>query len=38
MPGGAKSDIAFGFWVGVGLLILMIVLAVVQVLLGKIKA
>lgn len=38
MPGGAKSDIAFGFWVGVGLLILMVVLAVVQVLLGKIKA
>lgn len=36
MPGAASSDIKLGFWIGVGLLLLGVVLAVVQLLLGKV--
>lgn len=35
MPGNAMSDIKLGFWVGVGLLVLGLFLAVVQMILGK---
>lgn len=37
MPNGAKADIKLGFWVGVGLLLLGVLLAVVQMILGKVK-
>lgn len=37
MPNGAKQDIKLGFWIGVGLLLLGVLLAVVQIILGKIK-
>ena len=36
MPNGAKADIKLGFWIGVGLLLLGLLLAVVQLILGKI--
>lgn len=36
MPGAAKADIKLGFWIGVGLLLLGLVLAIFQVVLGKI--
>lgn len=36
MPGDARSDIKLGFYIGVGLLILALVLAVLQVILGKV--
>ena len=38
MPDGAKSDIKLGFFVGVGLLLLGLVLMLLQGVLGKIGA
>ena len=35
MPDGAKADVKLGFWIGVGLLLLGILLAVIQMILGK---
>jgi len=32
----ARSDIKLGFWIGVGLLVLMVVVAIFQILLGKV--
>jgi hypothetical protein len=34
---GAKSNISLGFWIGVGLLILGLVVALLQLILGKIR-
>ena len=36
MPGAAKADIKLGFWIGVGLLLLGLVLAIFQLVLGKV--
>lgn len=36
MPNGAKSDIKLGFYIGIGLLLLGLLLAVVQLILGKV--
>lgn len=36
MPGEAKSDIKLGFFVGVGLLLLGLVLMILQAVLGKV--
>lgn len=36
MPDGAKADVKLGFWIGVGLLLLGILLAVVQMILSKV--
>lgn len=35
MPDGAKADIKLGFWIGVGLLLLGLLLAIVQMILGR---
>ncbi len=36
MPGAAKADIKLGFFIGVGLVLLGLVIAVIQVILGKV--
>lgn len=35
MPGPAVSDIKLGFWIGVGLLLLGVVVTILQMILGK---
>ena len=34
--GGTKADIKLGFWIGVGLLLLGLLLAVIQMIIGKV--
>lgn len=38
MPNGAKADIKFGFWAGMGLVLLLVVLMVAQLLLSRARA
>jgi hypothetical protein len=38
MPGGAKADIRFGFWAGLGLVILLIVMMVAQMILTRARS
>lgn len=36
MPDGAKADIKLGFWIGVGLLLLGLVVAIIQMIIGRV--
>lgn len=38
MPGGAKADIKFGFWVGVGFLLLALTLVVAQMVVSRARS
>jgi tetrahydromethanopterin S-methyltransferase subunit B len=38
MPGTAKADIKFGFWIGVGLMLLALVAVVLQMVLAKARS
>jgi hypothetical protein len=35
MPGNAKADVKLGFWIGAGLFLFIVVLAIVQLVIGK---